>query len=132
MKAIYELKQASRILNQKLDGELKRLGLKRSKFDTCVYCRNENGQIRIAAVYVDDLLVFSNNQRWVNQLKRQVTSKYVMKDLGLANKVLGIRVRPQKETVKDCVWTNSSIFISYSNDSAWGNVIQLRPRRTTI
>lgn len=98
-KALYELKQASSVWNQKLDGELKRFGLARSKFDTCFYYRIENGKILIVAVYGDDLLIFSNNQRWVDHLKRQLAAKFLMKDHRLANKILGIRVTRQQCTV---------------------------------
>ena len=91
-KALYGLKQASRVWNQKLDAELKRSGLKRSAYDTCVYYKLEGNTVLIVAVYVDDLLVFSNNQQWVNKLKKDLMTRFRMKDLGMASKVLGMRV----------------------------------------
>lgn len=63
----------------------------------CVYCRFENGTFLIVAVYVDHLLMFWNTLCWVNQLKKQLAGKFLMKDLELTNKVLGIRVTTRQK-----------------------------------
>ena len=76
----------------KLDAELKRIGLKQSIYDTCVYYKINDISVLIVAVYVDDLLIFSNNDSWEKNLKKQLTKLFKMKDLGLADKVVGIRV----------------------------------------
>lgn len=98
-KALYGLKQASRVWNQKLNAELKRIGLKRSAYDTCVYFKIEGSMVLIVAVYVDDMLVFSNNQQWVDRLKKELMTKFQMKDLGLASKILGMRVTRERGRV---------------------------------
>ena len=91
-KALYGLKQASRVRNTKLDAELKRIGLQRSKFDTCVYFANQGEKIIIVAVYVDDFLMFSNDEKLVAEVKEHLMSKFHMKDLEETEHVLGIRV----------------------------------------
>ena len=48
----------------KLDAELKRIGLKQSIYDTCVYYNINDRSILIVSVYVDDLLIFSNSNSW--------------------------------------------------------------------
>lgn len=60
MKVLYGLKQASRVWNIKLDHKLKRIVLKRSKYDTCAYYKVTDGKLIIVAVYVDDYLLFCN------------------------------------------------------------------------
>lgn len=60
-KALYGLKQASLTWNKKLDSVLLKNGLKRSKVDPCIYFKRENGNIIFVAIYVDDILLFSNN-----------------------------------------------------------------------
>ena len=57
-----------------------------------MYCNINDGNILLVAVYVDDLLIVSNNGSWEKNLKKQVTKRFKMQDLGLAKKVLGLRV----------------------------------------
>lgn len=57
---IYGLKQFSRVWNMRLDAALKRIGLKGFLYEICVYYKIEGTRILIAAVYVDDLLIFPN------------------------------------------------------------------------
>lgn len=94
-KALYGLKQASRVWNIKLDTELKRIGFKRSSYDPCVYFMSDRDRIIVVAIYVDDLLVFSNEPGWVHNVKRELFSKFHMKDLGEAKQILGMRITRQ-------------------------------------
>lgn len=57
-KALYGLKQSSRVWNAKLDTALKKLGMKQSKYDPCLYHKINNGKILFVAIYVDDLMQF--------------------------------------------------------------------------
>ena len=91
-KALYGLKQSSRVWNTKLDAALKQLGLAQSKYDPCLYFYNGNGNMLFVAIYVDDLMIFSNNEEMKNQLKTKLSSMFRMKDLGPAKHCLGIRV----------------------------------------
>ena len=91
-KALYGLKQASRQWNLKLNDVLKRAGYKRCKTDSCVYVQhNENSTVAVA-VYVDDLLIFFNNETLKDQLKSTLKEHFCMKDLGAAKSILGIRI----------------------------------------
>lgn len=91
-KALYGLKQASRVWNIKLDHKLKQMALKRSKYDTCVYYKVTDGKLIIVAVYVDDFLLLSDDQGLVDDVKRQLSEEFHMKDLGLAKQILGLQV----------------------------------------
>lgn len=68
-KAMYGLKQRAHAWNRKLHDVLTELGFKRSKIDQSLYIQRENnGSVVYLAVYVDDLLLFTNNQ----ELKRTI------------------------------------------------------------
>lgn len=91
-KAVYGLKQASRQWNIKLNEVLLRSGYTRSAMDPCIYSRTENQSLVYVAVYVDDLLIFSNNNDWKETLKDDLKRNFKMKDLGQANSCVGIRI----------------------------------------
>lgn len=91
-KALYGLKQSGRLWNLKLDKELRQLGFNQAKSDTCVYWNSNNGKIIIVAIYVDDFLIFSNNEATKNQFKDELFKRFDMKDLGEAHHCLGVRI----------------------------------------
>lgn len=91
-KALYGLKQASRQWNVKLNGVMIDSGYRRLKTDACIYIRRERSSMVIVAVYVDDLLIFSNHNAWKNQLKANLTKNFSMKDLGLAGSCIGMQI----------------------------------------
>jgi len=92
-KSIYGLKQASRAWNKKLDQLLKDFEFKQSDFDPCVYYKINNGKILIPAVYVDDLIVLSNDKKEKRKLKAHLMKYLKMKDLGEIHHCLGIRIQ---------------------------------------
>lgn len=92
-KSLYGLKQASKAWYTKLNDAIVEFGLRRSNWDPCVYFkRDSNGKLIIVAVYVDDLLIFSNDNAMRRQLKQQLSTKFRMKDLGEVSSVLGLNV----------------------------------------
>lgn len=91
-KSIYGLKQASRTWNDKLGTALLKGGLQRSAVDTCIYFRVVRDDILFVAVYVDDLIIFSSNQKTKNSLKAHLQSTFEMTDGGEAKFVLGMHI----------------------------------------
>lgn len=91
-KALYGLKQSSRVWNGKLDAALKRFGLHSSKYDPCLYNRIADGKILFVAIYVDDVVIVSNDEGVKNEIKAKLSSTFRMKDLGPVSSCLGIRV----------------------------------------
>lgn len=91
-KAIYGLKQSSRVWNEKLDAALISLGLKQSDYDPCVYISIRDGQVLIVTVHVDDMLLISNNKSAIDGLKTNLNQKFKMKDLGPVTQYLGVRI----------------------------------------
>lgn len=98
--SLYGLKQSSRVWNQRLNKTLIEFGLKRSEIDQCVYYHMKIGKkILIVAIYVDDLLIFSNDKALENQLINEMCKSFEMKDMGEASSVLGVRI--QRDS-RDC------------------------------
>lgn len=93
LKSIYGLKQASRVWNLELDCFLKGLQFVQSKYDPCVYTRKQGNVCTYIAVYVDDLLIFSNNKSEKLKLKANLMNRFQMKDLGKAHYILGYRIQ---------------------------------------
>lgn len=98
-KSLYGLKQASRIWNQKLDKGLKEIGLKRSEVDQCVYYKIDESRRIYVAIYVDDLIIFSNDKKLETALRTALLEKFHMKDIGKAKFVLGMRISQEKGKV---------------------------------
>lgn len=68
------------------------LNYQRSKYEPCLYTKKENNLITIITVYVDDFFIFSNNENETNFVKRELSSKFKIKDLGRIKECLGMQV----------------------------------------
>ena len=67
LKNIYGLKQAGRLWNQMLDKKIRELGYKQSSVDMCLYYKITKNTLILVGIYVDDLLVTSNNVKLVDE-----------------------------------------------------------------
>ena len=66
-------------------------------FDPCIYYMIDEHIIFFVAVYVDDLLLFSNNDDFKILVKSHLMKKFVMKDLGVASCCVGLRIRRDRK-----------------------------------
>jgi hypothetical protein len=92
-KSLYGLKQAGRTWNQKIDATLRTQQFTSLDADHCVYVRQQGSVIIIIALYVDDLLLFSNSLTDLNALKATLATAFTMTDLGEATFILGIQIK---------------------------------------
>lgn len=95
-KAIYGLKQSSRAWNERVNETLAKLGYKRSNFEPCLYVKRCDSLITVVALYVDDFLIFSNDANETVCLKRELSTKFEIKDLGEVKNCLGMRINIDK------------------------------------
>jgi hypothetical protein len=91
-KSLYGLKQAGRTWHLKMDQTLLASGFIALDADACVYRREKGFSVIIISLYVDDLLLFSNDLRALTAFKAALSRRFEMKDLGEAKFVLGIAV----------------------------------------
>ena len=91
-KLIYELKQASRQWYLKFDNVVTSLGFKENIVDQCIYLKASGRKFIILVLYVDDILLASNDVDFLCDTKQMLTANFNMKDLSNASFVLGIEI----------------------------------------
>ena len=91
-KSIYGLKQASRQWYYKFHQVIVSFGFEMNAVDDCVYHKFSGSKHIFLVLYVDDILLASNDIGLLHETKRFLSKKFEMKDLGDASFVLGIQV----------------------------------------
>lgn len=91
-KSIYGLKQAPRMWYHKLDSFMQSMGFRHTVADNSIYVRGELGN-RYAAVsvYVDDLIIVGEDDD-VRGVKKQLSDRFDMTDLGAVHWLLGVEI----------------------------------------
>ena len=92
-KFIYGLRQAGRTWYNKLDKVLRQIGVTPSKSDPCLFQSGAGEDIIMVAVYVDDIVVASRDEKAIDELKRKLSADFEVKDLGHASYCLGVEFK---------------------------------------
>ncbi|RVW81314.1 Retrovirus-related Pol polyprotein from transposon TNT 1-94 [Vitis vinifera] len=87
-KSLYGLKQAPRQWYKKFDNFMHRIGFKRCEADHCCYFKSFDNSYIILLLYVDDMLIAGSDIEKINNLKKQLSKQFAMKDLGAAKQIL--------------------------------------------
>ena len=101
-KSLYGLKQASKQWFAKLSATIIVDGFIQSKSDYSVFTKVHKGSIIILLVYVDDILIASNNVDAVNTFKLFPDNKFKLKDLGTLKYFLGLEVAKTENDISLC------------------------------
>ncbi|XP_073121945.1 secreted RxLR effector protein 161-like [Henckelia pumila] len=72
-------------------------GFKVNECDKCVYVKNTESGYVILCLYIDDMLIIGSNDKMIKSTKKLLNSKFDMKDLGLADVILGIKIHRTSE-----------------------------------
>ena len=91
-RSLYGLKQAPLQWNMKFDEVMLSNGFKINESDKCVYVKNSNNNYVIVCLYVDDMLIMGSNSQVIGETKRMLSKNFSMKDMGLADVILGIKI----------------------------------------
>ena len=96
-KSLYGLKQSARCWNVAMDQFLKALGYVQSSADPCVYSKTEvkDGKkcLMIIALYVDDVVLASNDVQMLKMEKAKLKERFEMEDLGEIHHCLSMSIR---------------------------------------
>ena len=91
-KSLCGLKQGSRQWYKKFDSFMHRIGFKRCEADHCCYVKSFDNSYIILLLYVDDMLIARSSIEEINNLKKQLSKQFVMKDFGAVKQILGMRI----------------------------------------
>lgn len=91
-KSVYGLKQSGRCWNKRIDNALQSFGLTQCRVDPCIYYKRTQEGLVIIAIYVDDILLFYDNEKFRDEMKNKLKSEFLMKDMGPAKHCLGMRI----------------------------------------
>ena len=67
-------------------------GFRINECDKYVYIKDTTNGYAIVCLYVDDLLIIGSNNDIIKATKRMLTSEFDMKDLGVADVILGMKI----------------------------------------
>ena len=67
-------------------------GFRINDCDKCVYVKDTTFGSVIVCLYVDDMLIIGSNNDIIKAAKRMLTSQFDMKDLGVADVILGMKI----------------------------------------
>jgi len=99
-KSIYGLKQASRQWYIKFHKVITSFGLIDNFVDQCIYLKVSGSKVIFLVLYVDDILLASNDLGFLHETKQFLSQNFEMKDLGEASYVIGIEIhRDRKQRI---------------------------------
>lgn len=101
-KSLYGLKQASRQWFLKFSSTLLSLGFTESYNDHTLFIKNSAGTYIAVLVYVDDIIIASNDDTAVDKLKSDLRSFFKLRDLGPMKYFLGLEIARSKQGITIC------------------------------
>ena len=109
-KSLYGLKQAPRCWYKRFDSFIISLEYNRLSSDHCTYYKRfDDNDFIILLLYVDDMLVVGPNKDRIQELKAQLAREFDMKDLGPANKILGMQINRDRKDRK--IWLSQKNYL---------------------
>ena len=90
--ALYGLKQAPWAWFAKFSSTIFRLGYTASPYDSTLFLRRTDKGTILLLLYVDDMIITSDNLNGVQELKDFLSQKFEMKDLGHFSYFLGLEI----------------------------------------
>lgn len=91
-KALYGLRESPRDWYDCIHNFFCSINFKRSAYDYCLYTGRINDKKTYIILYVDDLLITSEDETSIKRVKEMLSDRFRMKDLGYLKQYLGIHV----------------------------------------
>lgn len=105
-RSIYGLKQSPRCWNSVLDSHLNKMGFTQTNSDPCLYVPSE-GEMFIIAVYVDDILLAGKSDERMIEVKRALSERFDVKDMGELHYFLGVNINQNQD---GDVWIGQPVY----------------------
>ena len=93
IKSLYGLKQAPKQWHEKFDNVIVANGFYINECDKCVYVKENSKNYVIVCLYVDDMIITGSNFEIIKATKNMLASKFDIKDLGVADVILRIKIK---------------------------------------
>ena len=111
-KSLYGLKQSPRCWYNAFHTFIESIGFRQSAADPCVYIRLGD-TTTIVAVYVDDLILLSRTTPEMQEVKKRLTERFMMKDMGKLHYCLGISICHDEDN--HCILLQQKQFFFFSS-----------------
>lgn len=98
-KSLYGLKQSARCWNEKLHSTLLNLGFRRGESDPCIYNKQEGELFIFILLYVDDMLVASEDTLLTEKVIDSISKIFKLTNLGSISTYLGVQVERNDQGV---------------------------------
>ena len=98
-KSIYGLKQASRQWYLKFHEVIASFGFEENIMDQCIYQKVSGSKICFLVLYVDDILLATNDKSLLYEVKQFLSKSFDMKDMGDASYIIGIKINRERSRV---------------------------------
>jgi hypothetical protein len=126
--SLYSLMKSPRMWSKKFDTYILSFGFMRSKDDHYIYCKEGGTHFIYVSLYVDDMLLIENNMDAIKEVKKHLSSKFDMKDLGETNFILGMDIKRDQAARK--IWLNKTKHIE--TVLKWFNMQDYKPMKVPI
>ena len=98
-KYFYGLKQTPHAWYAQMDSFILSTEFSRCHFENNFYAKRVNGHLSILVIYVDDLILTSNDPKLINHVNSILKKKFDMTNLGYLHYFLGLQVFQYKECI---------------------------------
>ena len=95
-KSIYGLKQVSHQWYLKFHEVITSFGFEENIMDQCIYQKASGSKICFLVLYVDDILLATNDKGLLYEVKQFLSKHFDTKDMGKASYVIGIKIHRER------------------------------------
>ena len=99
LKTLYRLRQSGREWDNEFNKCMQSIGFKKLLSNPYAYLCRSKDDFQIITVWVDDLLIFTNSNAGMHNVKLQIAQQWKVKDLGKLAKIIGIEIKHTHNTI---------------------------------
>lgn len=93
LKSLYGLRESPRSWYECFNDFMNTLEFKRSNYDYCLYVSYDYKEPIYILLFVDDMLICCKNQEKIDDVKRKLSNRFNMKDIGIVKYYIGINIK---------------------------------------